>query len=170
MSPASRKLARLVTTLLGDLERLHADPPEARPHHLPTKGRGTPALVDRTQQWAHWTERERSVLHRALGTMRPLHHPVFVHGDAWARNVLVDKNGRYVGIIDWGCARWTTLEDEAARLEGPALDLALERWKPDLDLPVLYGARLELLLNVALQGRGSPDYVRHTLSAFEVLR
>ena len=109
------------------------------------------------------------MLRRALGTNRPLHHRAFVHGDAWADNVLVDNAAGYIGIIDWGCARWAVLEEEAARLETPALELALERWKRRLDLPLLYGLRLELLLTVALQGRGSPGYARRTLSAFEEL-
>ena len=171
-TPANHARSVPTTTwnaLLTDLERLHATPPEARPHNAPSTWHGTRALIDRTQEWAHWTERERGVLHRALGTNRPLHHPAFVHGDAWAHNVLVDANGSYVGIIDWACARWAALEEEAARFEIPALDLALERWKTRLDLPVLYGLRLELLLTVALQGRGSPGHVRRTLSAFEEL-
>jgi len=155
------------SALLADLERLHASPPEPRTHDAPTTWRGTPALIDRTRAWAHWTEPERRVLRRALGSKRPLRHPAFVHGDAWADNVLVDNTAGYVGIIDWGCARWAVLEEEAARLETPALELALERWKPQLDLRLLYGLRLELLLTVALQGRGSPRYARLTLSAFE---
>ena len=171
-APANQVRSVPTTTwgaLLADLERLHANPPESPPANAPTTWRGTPALIDRTRHWAHWTETERRVLHRALGTTRPLHHPDFVHGDAWARNVLVDQDGGYIGIIDWGCARWSALEEEAARLEDPALDLALERWKRRLDLPLLFALRLDLLLAVALQGRGSPDYARHTLSAFEEL-
>ncbi|MEJ2292811.1 MAG: aminoglycoside phosphotransferase family protein [Deinococcales bacterium] len=149
--------------LLDDLERLHRHPLEARPVDAPTTWRGRTEWVDRTQERACWTAAERSSLLRILDAERPLRHPAFVHGDAYGGNVLVDGKGCYVAVLDWGCAGWSALEAECARLEDPALVLALERWASDLDLSLVWAMRLELLLEVTHLGRADAGAVRRAL-------
>lgn len=149
--------------LLDDLDRVHAAPLEPRPADAPSSWRGRPAWVEASQPAARWSTAERQQLERLLAAERPLAHPAFVHGDAFAANVLVDADGGYVGIVDWGCAGWSSLEHEAARLEDAALDLARERWRRDLDIELVRALRVDLLLEVAARGFATFDAVRRLL-------
>ncbi len=149
--------------LLNDLERLHASPPEPVPASLPEAWAGDVRLVDWTQRLAGWSEEERSTIASLLGTHVPAATWRFCHGDAWADNVLVDSDGRYTGLVDWGCAGWQPLEQEASRLEDPALELAVERW-PGLDLALCWKMRLEVMLLAAVQRQTWFDDIRDILA------
>jgi aminoglycoside phosphotransferase (APT) family kinase protein len=88
---------------------------------------------------------------------------VFAHGDVYRLNLLVDGNGRYAGILDWGAAGWTALETEVAVMDGPAP--ALARWGSRLDPELLRRARLNLSLKVAGAGRAPFGVVRALLES-----
>lgn len=149
--------------LLDDLELLHANPLEPRRVAAPTVWEGRMHLVESTQARAKWTQGELTAFRRILGSRQPLRNPAFVHGDAFARNVLVDEQGEYAALIDWGCAGWSSLETECARLEPDALELALRRWRGRLDMPLLLRIRLDFFLEVAALSRISFDEVRNVL-------
>lgn len=153
-------------TLLTELDALHHHPLEAAAP-VPEGWRGRIDLVARTRARARWSPRERWTLERVLGTTREVRDPTFVHGDAYGDNVLVDAKGTYLGIIDWGCSGWSTLEAEAARLEDDALTLALERWHEHLDVALVWAMRLDLLLEVAFHGRTPFDRVRSLLDRID---
>ncbi|MFC5847624.1 phosphotransferase family protein [Deinococcus petrolearius] len=136
--------------VLDDLERLQAGPPLPRPRRV-APWRGDPAWIGRTQAQAAWTPGERTELERLLGTPYPVATPVFIHGDVYRLNLLVDAGGRYAGLLDWGLAGWSALEAEVAVMDDPAP--ALARWGRRLDPELLRRARLKLLLEVAGAGR-----------------
>lgn len=149
--------------LLDDLERLHRRPPEPRPCTAQKDERlhGI-GLIELSRERARWTKSEVESLTKLLGEPRQ-HRLVFVHGDAYAGNVLVDKQGSYVALIDWGCAGWGSLEAECARLEDGALEVAKQRWVDQLDLGLLELLRLDLLIEVLVRGRVGADAVREQL-------
>jgi len=151
--------------LLEDLERVHAHPLEPLPSAPLAPWRGRLQLIDRTQHASGWTREERAALERLLSPVRPTLRPTFVHGDAFAGNVLVDDSGGYVGLIDWGCARWSSLDEECARLETPALEIALTRWADAIDPASLWARRLDLLLEVASFRHAPIGSVRSALQA-----
>jgi aminoglycoside phosphotransferase (APT) family kinase protein len=154
--------------LLDDLERLHAWPPEPRPATTPDQWRGKVGLVERTQEGAGWTQGERVALRRLLGQRLPIGNPFFIHGDAYAGNVMVDEFGAYLALVDWGCAGWGSLEGECARLEEDALELARRRWANRLDSALVERIRLDLFLEVASLGRLPFDRVRAQLDRAEL--
>jgi aminoglycoside phosphotransferase len=98
-----------------------------------------------------------------LLSSRPQHGTVFIHGDACAGNVLIDRNGSYLALIDWGGAGWDSLEAECARLEDDALELAKQRWGNELNLGLVEQLRLELYLQVLIQCRIGTEAVREQL-------
>lgn len=150
--------------LLADLQVLHAHPLEPRPPRSEYQWRGRVKLVAATQDHAGWTGSERHALEHVLGVSRPLHHVAFIHGDAYARNVLVDDAGTYVALLDWGCARWSALEEECARLEDDALTLALERLGPSLDTGLMWAMRVDLLLEVTHRDRTDGQRLRGAIA------
>ncbi|MFB9991607.1 aminoglycoside phosphotransferase family protein [Deinococcus oregonensis] len=160
---AAELTERVWREVLEDLERLHARPP------IPPKEReqqywlGDPSLVNRTQAQAQWTAEERRRLNAALGSSSPLTVPLFVHGDVYASNILINDQGHYVGLIDWGNARWATLEDECMCFDD--VTVALQRWQSRLDVGLLWRVRLEFLMKLAAHtGRISPAAIREVLS------
>lgn len=148
--------------LPSDLDTLHRHPPEP-PLAPPERWQGRLASIAGTQARARWSPGERRALRRLLGAEHELRHRPFVHGDAFGDNVLVDAGGACLGVIDWGCAGWSSLEAEAARLEDGARALALERWRERLDPKLLWAMRLDLLLEVARRGRAGFGRVRQAL-------
>lgn len=148
--------------VLDDLERLQACPPLLRPRR-PAPWRGDPEWTGRTQAQAGWTPAERAELGRLLSTPYPVTAPVFAHGDVYRLNLLVDGNGRYAGILDWGAAGWTALEAEVAVMDDPVP--ALARWGSRLDPELLRRARLNLSLKVAGAGRAPFGVVRALLES-----
>lgn len=150
--------------LLNDLERLHDQPLEPYSNAPPrTDEVGASRLIEESNERVRWTESELNLLTRLLAVKPPRHTAAFIHGDAYARNVLVDEQGAYLALIDWGCAGWGSLEAECARLENPALEIAKERWGDVLNIGLLELLRLELLLEILLRGRVGPDAVREQL-------
>jgi aminoglycoside phosphotransferase len=133
--------------LLTDLEKLHAAPLEAAPENPPVEWISHEVWIERTQNLAHWSAFERKTLEKILISKHPISQNSFIHGDAWQDNVL-EFEGGYAGLIDWTGAGWSSLEFECSRLEQPALDLALLRWKQKIDLELVFKMRLELLLRV----------------------
>jgi aminoglycoside phosphotransferase len=133
--------------LLNDLEKLHAQPLETSPLDLPVEWISHEVWIERTQNMAGWDMGERKALENILISKHPIKHQVFIHGDAWQDNVL-EFNGSYAGLIDWTGAGWSSLEFECSRLEKPALELALTRWRAKLDVELMFKMRLELLLRV----------------------
>lgn len=148
--------------LLDTLKLLHQNPlePRATP---PDPWTGNTDFIEKTQKAADWTSAEKERLTTLLSEPHPVTSPCFVHGDAYADNILVSE-GNFVGLIDWGNAGWQSLEAECASLDAPALELALARWDADLDAPLLWKMRLNLLLEVASYGRVSFSNVRAVLS------
>lgn len=147
--------------LLDTLEHLHHNPPEPR---IPVKAwTGNPELIQKTQALACWTPTEQDQLHTLLSEPQPITSPLFIHGDAYADNILVDE-GKFVGLIDWGNAGWQCLEQECSSLDESALELALQRWRDKLDLELLWKMRLNLLLEVLSYGRVDVSEVRAVLS------
>jgi aminoglycoside phosphotransferase len=133
--------------LLDDLEKLHEQPLESAPENLPVEWVSHEVWIERTQNMANWNADERKLLEKILITRHLIPQNIFIHGDAWQDNVL-ELNGCYAGLIDWTGAGWSSLEFECSRLEPPALQLALTRWKSRIDLELLQKMRLELLLRV----------------------
>lgn len=136
--------------VLDDLDRLRARPPLPRPRRA-ALWRGDPERTGQTQAQAGWTPGERAELGRLLGTPYPVTSPAFIHGDVYRLNLLVDGQGRYAGLLDWGLAGWSALEAEIAVMDDPAP--ALVRWGHRLDPDLLRRARLNLRLAVAGAGR-----------------
>jgi hypothetical protein len=159
--------------LLNDLERLRADPPEARPNletwvQVPFPWDRTPSPPGvwdtdpralETDFAAQFTHAERSQMLELLRPRR-IAHLEFLHADAFAANIQA-SNGEYVGLIDWGNAQWHCLEREFSWMEDGALEVALQRY--DLDVPLLYAMRLELFLKVGQYGFTTSEHVRHIL-------
>lgn len=144
--------------LLNTLELLHENPLE------PLKNRvdawtGDVSLIEKTRELAHWTDDEQEQLSALLTEPHPVKSPRFIHGDAYADNIMVDE-GNFVGLIDWGNAGWQALEAECASMDTPALNLALGRWHDLLDTSLLWKMRLELTLEVASYGRIPVSEVR----------
>lgn len=165
--PRAEQLTRaLWDAVLADLERLHARPPVlpiARTHDVWT---GDASLVDRTHSRAAWTAEEYATLRALLSEPYPLTAPVFVHGDVYSPNILVDDQGLYAGLIDWGNARWATLEHECACLDD--MTVAFARWRGHLNLGLVWRVRLELLLYLAAKtGRVPFTAVRNVLLQLE---
>ncbi|RIH89529.1 Phosphotransferase enzyme family protein [Calidithermus terrae] len=137
--------------LLADLEKIHAGPLEPGPTPPRLWKSGDSSHAEATRAEAGWSAEELEFFRAALETPHPV-RPAYVHGDAFGENIVADEGGGYVGLIDWGCAGWQSLEYECSRLEEEALELALKRW-PDLDLELLWKARLDLFLLLARYGR-----------------
>ena len=147
--------------LLESLELLHKNPLE--PLGEPAKvWTGDSSFIDKTQEVARWSAAERTRLNALLSEPHPIRSPCYIHGDAYADNIMV-ADGSFVGIIDWGNAGWYSLEAECSSLEAPALDLALDRWQGSLDTALLWKMRLNLLLEVASYGRVPVSEVRAAL-------
>lgn len=161
--------AAVWSALLDDLERLQAHPLEPKSEKAPYTWTGDTTLIAKADA-ASWTLAERALLTDLLVTPHPVGDSVFIHGDAYADNVLVDSNGGYTGLIDWTHARWGPLEAECAVLEDEALDLALSRWTGRLDASLLLKMRLNLLLEVAGYGRVSFDRVRLVMDQLSVAK
>ena len=173
-TPASHAPTIPTTTwsaLLTDLERLHMTPPEPRPRTRRPRG-GYPG-PDSAAHESGLTgpSANEACCNDALGT-RPTPPPPRL------------RTRRRLGSQ---CSRLPRAAATSASSTGAAPDGPRSKKKPHaskiqpsttpsndgrphLDLPLLYALRLELLLTVALQGRGSPDDVRNTLSAFDRLR
>ena len=158
--------AEVWSALLDDLERLQAYPLEPKPEEVLDSWRGDTTLIAKAD--AAWNPAERALLEDLLSTPHPVGDSVFIHGDAYADNVLVDTEGSYVGLIDWTHARWGPLEAECAVLEDRASDLALSRWTGRLDITLVLKMRLNLLLEVAGYGRVSFDRVRLVMDQLSV--
>jgi aminoglycoside phosphotransferase len=150
-------------SLLSDLERLHSNPLEVAPENLPTEWVSHEVWIERTQNMANWSETERKTLESILITKHPITRHSFIHGDAWQDNVL-EFEGCYSGLIDWTGAGWSSLEFECSRLEQPALDLALTRWKTKVDVELMLKMRLELLLRVGTLRRVDWAMVREIMT------
>ncbi len=128
------------------LRALHAIPaadgPPAGPHNFHRGGKlrvydaETHAVADRL---AGRIDRDRvlAVWDRGLATDWQ-HAPVWVHGDVAANNLLV-RDGRLVGVLDWGSSgigdpacdlviAWTLLDDEARAAFRLALPLDADTW------------------------------------------
>ena len=147
--------------LLNDLEKLHANPLEVAPENLSLQWVSHEVWIERTQNTANWTGVERKTLERILISKHAIENHTFIHGDAWQDNVL-EFEGCYSGLIDWTGAGWSSLEFECSRLEQPALDLALKRWKFDIEL--MFKMRLELLLRVGTLRRVDWAVVREIMT------
>jgi Phosphotransferase enzyme family len=159
--------------VLDDLERLHANPPELAPQintwvQLPFPGDRTPSppgIWDgdmRLLESEFAQQLEPSQRTRILELFQPqrIERLYFLHADAFAANIQA-LNGEYIGLIDWGNAQWHCLEREFAWMEDGALEVALERY--DLNIPLLFAMRLELLLKVGVHGGVTVEDVRHAL-------
>jgi aminoglycoside phosphotransferase len=150
-------------SLLDDLEKLHANPLEVAPENQHSEWISHEVWIERTQNMASWTELERKTLENILNLKHEIKNHVFIHGDAWQDNVL-EFEGCYSGLIDWTGAGWSSLEFECSRLELPALDLALKRWKLKIDLELMLKMRLELLLRVGTLRRVDWAVVREIMT------
>ena len=146
------------TDLLGTLELLHDNPLE--PLENPVDAwTGDASLVEKTQELAHWTDDEKEQLNTLLYESHVIKSPCFIHGDAYADNIMVNE-GHFVGLIDWGNAGWQALEAECSSMDTPALNLALSRWYDLLDISLLWKMRLNLTLEVTSYGRIPVSEVR----------
>lgn len=161
----ARNVSRLVwQELLNDLERLHDQPLEPSPWSPPRNDTvGASRLIEQSNEHAQWTKLELDSLIGLLTLQRPQHKSAFIHGDAYAGNILVDERGAYLALIDWGCAGWASLEAECARLENDALEIAKRRWGDMLNVGLLELLRLEFLLQILIQGRVGTGAVREQL-------
>jgi aminoglycoside phosphotransferase len=157
---------QLWEALLDDLEKLHANPLEVAPENQPIEWISHEVWIERTQNMANWSGLERKRLEHILIAKHPIKHHNFIHGDAWQDNVL-EFEGCYAGLIDWTGAGWGSLEFECSRLEQPALDLALSRWKPKIDLELVFKMRLELLLRVGTLRQVDWAVVREIMARLE---
>jgi aminoglycoside phosphotransferase (APT) family kinase protein len=95
-----------------DLARLHEGvvPTAWRTEPGPDEVEDPHALVDRRSSEGWFSSYEATRLHawleRLTAACGPEADPVLVHGDLQMSNVLIDPpSGRYVALIDWGCAR-----------------------------------------------------------------
>lgn len=149
--------------LLDDLEVLHERPLEPYRSELRVDKTLAPRLIRLSEERAQWTRSERNLIDGLLSRRSARRGPTFIHGDAYARNVLINEDGAYVAIIDWGCTGWASLEGECARLEDDALELAKQRWRDRLDIGLLERLRLELVLQVLVEGRIGVEAVRQQL-------
>ena len=120
--------------LLDDLETWHANPPFPAPKledwvqmpFLHDRSPSAPGIWHADPRLLRSsfamqlgvTERDRIA---ALFKLRPLERLHFLHGDAFAANIIV-YGGQYAGLIDWGNAQWHALEREYAWLEDDALE------------------------------------------------
>lgn len=138
--------------LIDTLEQLHQTPLEPLEKPL-TSWTGDSSLIDKTQELALWSNDEKRLLTTFLSEPQRIGSPCFIHGDAYADNIMVDDAGNFTGIIDWGNAGWQSLEAECSSLDTPALNLALKRWNYLLDKALLWKMRLNLSLEVASYGR-----------------
>jgi aminoglycoside phosphotransferase len=154
---------KLWDSLLSDLERLHSNPLEVAPENLPTEWVSHEVWIERTQNMANWSGVERKRLEHILISKHTVKNHAFIHGDAWQDNVL-EFEGAYSGLIDWTGAGWSSLEFECSRLEQPALDLALTRWKTKVDVELMLKMRLELLLRVGTLRRVDWAMVREIMT------
>jgi aminoglycoside phosphotransferase len=155
--------AKLWDSLLDDLEKLHANPLEVAPENLSEEWVSHEVWIERTQNMADWSAPERKKLESFLIAKHPITQHLFIHGDAWQDNVL-EFEGCYEGLIDWTGAGWSSLEFECSRLEQPALDLALTRWKSKIDVELMLKMRLELLLRVGTLRRVDWAVVRDIMT------
>ena len=159
--------------LLNDLELWHANPPFPAPRleewvQQPFPWDRTPSAPGiwdtdpRLLRNEFALQLEASERKRIADLFKPrsLERLHFLHGDAFAANIIV-QDGHYAGLIDWGNAQWHALEREYAWLEDDALEIALTRH--DFDLELLYVLRLELLLFVGSLGRVTLGDVRRVL-------
>lgn len=101
-----------------DLGRLHigvaADPGQDRTTspNLVEEGPTDPdVLVEDRVRDGWFTAIEAAWLHRWLDRLRAAAGSEavpkrLVHGDVQMSNVLIDRDHRYAGLIDWGCAAW----------------------------------------------------------------
>lgn len=165
-SPPSRGMTvkpRAWQTMLGDLALLHAHPLEDLNEAIASQAwRGRSWLIEATQE-AGWTSTDRARLLTVLDEPAVNVPPVFVHGDAYSRNILLNEHGEYVAILDWGCAGWLSLETKCARLEDDALHLACEWWADRLDLQLVWRMRLDLFLEIARDCLNASCTCRNTL-------
>jgi aminoglycoside phosphotransferase (APT) family kinase protein len=91
------------------LARLHAMPvPEGAPED-PAGRKDVPALAAKALEWIGKIEREcgeaaaaMRAVERLAGTPEPAGPERWVHGDLYARHLLVDGRRRLAGVIDWG--------------------------------------------------------------------
>lgn len=148
--------------LLDDLERVWANPPEPMPVLELWVSPDVEALERESVQQA-LTPQEREDILRIISRPRAIHHPSFIHGDAFSENVMVDE-GAYSAVIDWGWSGWHPLEHEFAMLSQRAYELALERHVSRLDLALLGAIRLNIGLVVASYGLMDWAIVRQGLS------
>jgi aminoglycoside phosphotransferase len=155
--------AKLWDLLLGDLEKLHAQPLEVAPENLALEWVSHEVWIERTQNTANWSGLERKRLEHILISKHAIKNHAFIHGDAWQDNVL-EFNGSYAGLIDWTGAGWSSLEFECSRLEQPALDLALLRWEQKVDIELMLKMRLELLLRVGTLRQVNWSVVREIMT------
>jgi hypothetical protein len=139
---------------LQDLNILHHNPFEPRTETSQT-WQGGLALLE-TNTALHLSPAELGLAKRLL-MPHTSHNLVFAHGDAWSNNIL-EQNGRYLALLDWGNAAWLPLERELAWLEDAALELALGQF--DVDFWQLAARRLEILLMAAAHGRGNLETIQ----------
>jgi aminoglycoside phosphotransferase (APT) family kinase protein len=129
-----------------DLKTLHQNPFEPRVEPAQT-WQGDLALLE-----SHHLSSAELALAKRLLMPHNSHNLVFAHGDVWRNNIL-EQNGRYLALLDWGNAGWLPLERELAWLEDAALEVALSEF--DVDFWQLAARRLEILLIAAAHGRGN---------------
>jgi aminoglycoside phosphotransferase (APT) family kinase protein len=154
---------KLWLDLLDTLEHLHQNPLEL-PEKPLNSWVGDSSFIDKTQELALWSDDEKRLLAMFLSESQRIGSPCFIHGDAYADNIMVDDAGNFIGIIDWGNAGWQSLEAECSSLDTSALDLALKRWNHLLDKALLWKMRLNLSLEVASYGRLPIPEVRAVLN------
>ena len=157
---------KLWEALLDDLEKLHTHPLEVAPKDLPIEWVSHEVWIERTQNAANWSTTERKTLERILTSKHSISSNSFIHGDAWQDNVL-EHDGAYAGLIDWTGAGWSSLEFECSRLENPALEIGLKRWKSKLDVELVWKMRLELLLRVGTMRHVEWAAVREIVAHFK---
>ena len=152
-------------SMLDDLERLHQHAPAFSPKPQDLFWSKDPAIITQTQAAADWNDAERAALHDLLATPQRVKHPVFIHGDAWRANLMIDAKG-YVGLLDWGNAGWGSREQECALMEKAAFELALVRWAVWLEPSLVWKIRTAMLLEVAQYGRLPYENVRSGLQSW----
>jgi hypothetical protein len=139
---------------LQDLKTLHQNPFEPRTKTSQIWQGGLAWLETKIAMQLSPTELR---LARRLLAPHTSSNLVFAHGDAWRNNIL-EQDGRYQALLDWGNAAWLPLERELAWLEDAALELALRQF--DVDFWQLAARRLEILLMAAAHGRGNLETIQ----------
>lgn len=117
-------------SLLGFFEALHQPPPPALPRNpfrgIALSGKQA-ALAPRLERIEPrlWSPVLAALWQRALSAP-PTRQATWIHGDLHARNVLVDGQGRFTAVVDWGdlsqgdpavdlAAVWSLLPEPADR-------------------------------------------------------